>query len=332
MHEAKAYRKVKDGVICQLCWHFCKLREGEFGRCEARFVSNGKLYTLTYGNLSAVESRPMEIKPFFHFLPGKSAITFSTYSCNLNCPWCQNWHLSKISPSVSNRFVKAEEIVKRALASGDDATCASFNEPTLLFEYLIDLFQLARSKGLFNTMVSNGYITPLALKMLVNSGLDAMNIDLKGDEEVYEVYCGGKAKKVLKTIKSARDLGVHVEVVNLLITDVNDDEDCVRWVVEMHLKYAGSEVPLHFTRYFPAYTFENPPTPIERIEKAIRIAEREGVEFVYIGNVPGHRYENTFCPKCGELLIKRYSYRVLEVRLKDGSCWRCGRKIYGLFI
>ena len=183
---------------------------------------------------------------------------------------------------------------------------------------------------MFNTIVSNGYISPFALKNLANAGLDAMNVDLKGDDRVYRL-CGGKAKNVLKTIKTAKKLGIHLEVVCLLITDLNDDEDCVRWLVENHLRYAGSEVPLHFTRYFPAYLFENPPTPVERIERAIEIAKKEGVEFVYIGNVPGHTYENTYCPNCGELLIKRYSYRVLDVRLKGNKCWRCGKEIYGYF-
>ncbi len=331
MHPARAWRRVGNEIICQLCYHFCRLREGKFGRCKARFVKDGELYTLTYGNVSAMESRPMEIKPFFHFLPGKTAITFSTYSCNLDCPWCQNWHLSKVSPPMSYSVVKPEEVVEKALIFGDVATCASFNEPTLLYEYLLDLFPLAKSRGLFNTIVSNGYMTPSALKELVKAGLDAMNVDLKGDERVYRL-CGGKAKNVLKTIKTAKKLGVHLEVVCLLITDLNDDEDSVRWVVENHLKYAGAEVPLHFTRYFPAYLFKRPPTPVERIERAIEIAKREGVEFVYIGNVPGHTYENTYCPNCGELLIKRHSFRVIEVRLKNGRCWRCGREIYGFFI
>ena len=330
MHPARAWRNVGDKVVCQLCYHFCKLKEGEFGRCNARFVRNGNLYTLTYGNVSAMESRPMEIKPFFHFLPGKTAITLSTYSCNLDCPWCQNWHLSKINPPMSYSVVKPEEIVEKAIIFGDVATCASFNEPTLLYEYLLDLFPLAKRNGLFNTIVSNGYISPFALKNLANAGLDAMNVDLKGDDRVYRL-CGGKAKNVLKTIKTAKKLGIHLEVVCLLITDLNDDEDSVRWLVENHLRYAGSEVPLHFTRYFPAYLFENPPTPVERIERAIEIAKKEGVEFVYIGNVPGHTYENTYCPNCGELLIKRYSYRVLDVRLKGNKCWRCGKEIYGYF-
>ncbi len=331
MYEAKAYRKVRDGVVCYLCYHFCKLRDGEIGKCRARFVKNGKLYTLTYGNVSAMESRPMEIKPFFHFLPSKTAITFSTYSCNLDCPWCQNWHLSKVSPPKDYKALNPEDIVEKALIFGDIATCASFNEPTLLYEFLLDLFGMAKNYRLYNTMVSNGYITPLALKNLVKAGLNAMNIDLKGDEEVYKKYCGGKVKNVLKTIETARKLNVHIEVVCLIVTDVNDDEDCIRWIVENHLKYADSYIPIHFTRYFPAYLFDKPPTPIEKMERAIEIAKREGIEFVYIGNVPGHRYENTYCPNCGELLIKRYSYRVLDIRLRDNRCWKCGKEIYGLF-
>ncbi len=330
MYEAKAYRKTKDIARCYLCYHFCKLKEGETGRCGVRFVKDGKLCTLTYGNVSAIESRPMEIKPFFHFLPGKTAITFSTYSCNLQCPWCQNWHISKFIPK-SYRPVSPKEIVDRAIYFGDIATCASFNEPTLLYEFLLDLFRIARDYGLYNTMVSNGYISPLPLRNLAKAGLNAINIDLKGDEEVYRVYCKGEVKNVLKTIKTARDLNLHLEIVCLLVTDVNDDEDCVRWMIESHLRYAGEEVPIHFTRYFPAYLFKNPPTPIERIERAIEMAKREGIEFVYIGNVPGHRYENTYCPNCGELLIRRHSYRVLDVRLRGNRCWRCGKEIYGVF-
>ncbi len=328
MYEAKAYRRVKDHIVCQLCWQFCKIRE--FGKCKARFYKDGKLYTLTYGNLSAIESRPMEIKPFFHFLPGKTAITFSTYSCNLDCPWCQNWHISKAKPPMSFNAVMPHEIVEMAKSYGDAATCASFNEPTLLFEFLLDLFPIAKENGLFNTMVSNGYITPIALKMLRDAGLDAINIDVKGDEHVYEI-CGGKAKFVWRTAEKAKKLGIHVEIVNLLITDLNDSVDCVAEIVNNHLKYLGNEVPLHFTRYFPAYLFSRPATPVERIERAIEIAKKEGVEFVYIGNVPMHRYENTFCPNCGELLINRRSHRILDIRLKDGKCWKCGKEIYGLF-
>lgn len=331
MKKAKLYRKVKDHIVCQLCWRFCKIKEGETGFCRTRINHNGKLYTLTYGNISAMESRPMEIKPFFHFKPGKTTLTFSTYSCNLDCPWCQNWHLSKVNPPVVYREVTPRELVDKAKIFGDIGLCASFNEPTLLFEFLLDAFKIARSEGMVNTIVSNGFMTPMALKMLREAGLDAMNIDIKGNDDVYERYCGGKAKFVWKTAEKAVELGIHVEMINLIVTDVNDSEDTIAEVIQNHLKFVGPKIPLHFTRYFPAYLFRNPPTPISTLEKAIEMARKEGVEFVYIGNVPGHRNENTFCPNCGELLIRRYSYRVLENKIKDGRCPNCGYEIYGVW-
>ena len=329
--KAKLYRKVRGKIVCQLCWRFCKLSDGEVGFCRTRVNKNGVLETLTYGNISAMESRPIEIKPFFHFKPGTTSMTFSTYSCNLECPWCQNWHISRASPPKEYKVVEPAKIVSEALKFGDISTCASFNEPTLLFEYLLDVFKIAKEVGLYNTMVSNGYLTPLALKLLREAGLDAINIDVKGDESVYDRYCGGKVKYVWKTVKKAVELGIHVEIINLVMTDVNDCEESIRDVVENHLKFAGSNVPLHFTRYFPAYMFTNPPTDVEKLEMAIRFAKKEGVNFVYIGNVPGHKHENTYCPECGIRLITRYSYRVFENAIKDGRCFNCGREIYGVW-
>ncbi len=327
MKEAKLWRKVGGRIVCGLCWRFCRVEE--VGYCRTRVVKDGKLYTLTYGNLSAVESRPMEIKPFFHFKPGRTALTFSTYSCNLDCPWCQNWHISKVDPPKAFRYTPPEELVSTARLYGDIGLCASFNEPTLLFEYLLDCFSIARDMK--NTMVSNGFMTPKALEMLYESGLDGINIDVKGNDEVYEKYCGGKAKFVWRTVKKAVRLGLHLEIVCLIVTGVNDEAEVVEEVIENHLKYAGEKVPIHFTRYFPAYLFKNPPTPISKLEMAVSLADRMGVEFVYVGNVPGHRRENTYCPRCGELLIRRYSYKVLENRMRDGRCPECGYEIYGVW-
>ena len=327
MREAKLYKNFGDHARCLVCWRLCKVED--YGYCRTRVYKEGKLYTLTYGNISAYENRPMEIKPFFHFKPGDYSMTFSTYSCNLDCPWCQNWHLSKTPPKETYEYLPPEKLVELAY-NKSNGVCASFNEPTLLFEYLLDLFPLAKNKGLHTTIVSNGYMTPKALKMLREAGLDGMNVDVKGCEEVYKLI-GGKAKYVWRTAKEAKKLGIHLEIVNLVITDVNDREEDFEWIVENHIKFVGEEVPLHFTRYFPAYLFDKPPTRIEKLEKAAEIARREGVKFVYIGNVPGHRLENTFCPKCGKLLIKRYSYRVLENNVKGGKCFNCGEKIYGVF-
>jgi pyruvate formate lyase activating enzyme len=277
-----------------------------------------------------MESRPIEIKPFFHFKPASTSMTFSTYSCNLACPWCQNWHISKMSPKESFKEVEPKEIIELALKHRDLSTCASFNEPTLLFEFLLDLFPQAKSKGLFNTMVSNGYITPKALRILSEAGLDAINIDIKGNENTYKNYCGGKAKFVWRTIKKAVDLELHVEIVNLVITNVNDSMESVLEIIDNHLKYAGERVPIHFTRYFPAHLFSKPPTNIETLVKCIELAKKEGIEFAYAGNIR-HRFENTYCPDCSILLIERSAYRVLRNRVKDGKCPKCGKELYGVW-
>ncbi len=319
-------------VRCHLCWNLCSIDDGLRGRCNTRINVSGRLYTLTYGNISAMESRPVEIKPFFHFMPGTTSMTFSTYSCNLSCMWCQNWTSSRSLPRENYRAVPPEEVIKSAIKAGDLSTCASFNEPTLLFEYLLDLFPLAKEAGLRNTMVSNGYMMPKALKSLVDAGLDAINIDVKGDKEVYRRYCGGKSDiHVWRNVRFAAKR-VHIEVVSLLVRDVNDDEESVREVVEKHLKYAGSKVPVHFIRYFPAFLFDKPPTDISKLEKAVKIARKEGIEYAYIGNVPGHKFENTCCPQCGALLVKRYHFTPVENRIKNGKCPECGKEIYGIWI
>ncbi|RLI75556.1 AmmeMemoRadiSam system radical SAM enzyme [Archaeoglobales archaeon] len=329
LHKAKLYSRINNKVVCRLCWHKCRIENGEMGFCNARVNYEGELYTLTYSNISAIESRPIEIKPFYHFKPSSSSLTFSTYSCNLTCPWCQNWHLSKTMKEGYK--IQPEKLVGTALNNKDVGLCASFNEPTLLFEYLLDSFKLAKRHGLINTMVSNGFMSLKALEMLRNAGLDAINIDIKGNDKIYEKYCSGKAKFVWKVVKKAIKLNLHVEVINLIVTDVNDSFDVISEVIENHLKYAGKNIPLHFTRYFPAFMFNKPPTKIEILESAIEMAKREGVEYVYIGNVRKHKYENTYCPQCNEVLIRRDSYRVLENKVKDGKCFNCSKEIYGVW-
>ncbi|RLI76620.1 AmmeMemoRadiSam system radical SAM enzyme [Archaeoglobales archaeon] len=328
LQEAKLYSRINNKVVCRLCWHKCRIEDDKTGFCGARVNFGGKLYTLTYANLSAIDSRPIEIKPFYHFKPASSSLTFSTYSCNLTCPWCQNWHLSKTMKE--GYIIQPEKLIQIALNNKDLSLCASFNEPTLLFEYLLDSFRLAKEHGLLNTMVSNGFMSLKALEMLKNAGLDAMNIDIKGNDEVYEKYCGGKAKYVWKVVNKAIKLKLHVEVINLIITDVNDSSDVIEEIIENHLKYAGCSVPLHFTRYFPAFLFNKPPTKIEILEKAIDMAKKEGVEYVYIGNVRS-KFENTYCPRCRELLIRRHGYEVIDNKIKKGKCFNCGKEIYGVW-
>ncbi|MBO8182529.1 MAG: radical SAM protein [Archaeoglobus sp.] len=327
MIEAKLWRDGESKIRCLLCWNRCRVAENSFGHCRARYNEKGTLKTLTYGNLSAIESRPMEIKPFFHFLPGSSSLTFSTYSCNLDCPWCQNWHLSKRPPPEDFNPISPEKLIEMALKNGDRSTCASFNEPTLLFEYLLDLFPLARKNNLRNTIVSNGYMMPKALKMLIDAGLNAANFDIKGGDGVYaRISKGGKSKYIWRNARFARKKDIHVEVVCLLSPPMYKNPELIDEVISNHLKYLDPEVPIHFTRYFPAYLTSDPPTSVKLLEEAVMKAKKEGIDYVYIGNVH-HRFENTFCPECGVLLIRRNGFRLIENRLEGDRCFNCGRKI-----
>ncbi len=288
------------------------------------------LLTLTYGNLSALESRPIEVKPFYHYWPGSRALTFSTWSCNLACAWCQNHHLSRRAPPTSGvARSQPEELVEMALDGGDRGLCASFQEPTLLYEYCLDLFPMAKKRGLYCCFVSNGYMSAEALEGLARAGLDGLKIDIKGSEEVYRSYCGGADSSVpWRRAEEARRLGLHVEVVNLLVTDLNDGEDDVRGVVEEHLRRLGPDAPLHFTRYHPAHGFRRPPTPPSRVERARELAFKAGVRFPYVGNLPGHRWESTWCPSCGRLLILRDGPRVMEYFVSSGKrCPRCSDRV-----
>lgn len=204
----------------------------------------------------------------------------------------------------------------------------SFTEPTLLFEYCLDVFPLAKARGLYCNFVSNGYMTLKALRMLVEAGLDGLKIDVKGCSESVRRYCSADVEVVWRNASEAKNLGVHVEIVNLVIPGVNDSEYCLRELVENHLRYVGEDTPLHFTGYYPAYKFDAPPTPVSTLEKAYGIAKSYGLNFVYLGNVPGHRYENTYCPECGAVLLKRRGVVLVSVNLtRDYRCPRCGRRI-----
>jgi len=332
VREALFYEKLRNGKVkCSLCERRCEISQGAKGFCRTRMNIDGKLYTLVYGDISAIESRPIEIKPFFHYWPGSTALTFSTWSCNLNCVWCQNFHLSKIGPEPNRAiYYSPEKVVELAIYNGDTGLCASFQEPTLLSEWAIPLFRLGKAQGIrYCCYVSNGYMTLEVLKALHEAGMDGLKIDIKGNNETYEKYCGGAdVEKIWRNACEARKLGVHVEIVNLVVRGVNDDEEDLRWVIEKHLKEAGTDTPLHFTRYFPAYKFNNPPTKVETLEEAYEMAKKAGVLYPYIGNVSGHKYESTYCPNCEEKLVGRHGYHILKYAItEDKRCPKCGTHI-----
>ncbi|MCI4438833.1 AmmeMemoRadiSam system radical SAM enzyme [archaeon] len=314
---------------CLICERKCILEEGKRGFCKTKMNIRGKIYTVVYGDISALESRPIEIKPFFHFWPGSTALTFSTWSCNFICPWCQNWNLSKVEPSIYNaNYIPPEKVVEMALRNQDEGICVSFNEPLMLFEYSLDVFKVAKNRNLYNTFVSNGYMTLEALRMLKEAGLDGLKIDVKGSREEYKKFNVANVEVVWRNAREAKKLGIHVEIVYLVVTGATDEESTIEDVIKTHVKELGQETPIHFTRYYPAYMYNEPPTPIEKLEWAYKRSKEFGVLFPYVGNVPGHAYENTYCPNCGELLIKRYNTLVLKYRVtEDGRCPRCNMKI-----
>lgn len=268
---------------CLVCERKCILEEGGKGFCKTKINIEGKIYTVVYGDISVLESRPIEIKPFFHFWPGSTALTFSTWSCNFICPWCQNWNLSKVEPSIYNaNYIPPEKVIKVALENHDESLCVSFNEPLMLFEYSLDVFKVARKEGLYNTFVSNGYMTLEALRMLKEAGLDGLKIDVKGSREEYKKFNAANVDVVWRNARETKKLGIHVEIVYLVVTGATDDENTIEDVIKTHIKELGQETPIHFTRYYPAYMYNEPPTPIEKLEWAYKKSKEFGVLFPYV--------------------------------------------------
>ncbi len=312
---------------CLTCERRCLLGTGASGWCRTRSNVDGKLVTLTYGHVSSLSANPIEKKPLHHFYPGSVALTAGSWGCNFGCPWCQNWDISK-SPPRKGRYMSPREFVDTAIASGCQGTSISLNEPTLSLEWSLDVFQLAREEGLYNTYVTNGYMTSEALDLLATAGLDAMNVDIKGGAEAVRKHCGGiDVEKVWRNCRHAKERGVHLELTTLVIPSVNHREDTLRTVAARIRHDLGPEIPWHVTGYYPAYRFHAPPIPLSALERAWQIGKEEGLDFVYLGNVAGHRLENTYCPRCSQLLIERYGLTLVQNRLRHRSCPDCGQAI-----
>lgn len=333
IREAIFYEQLSDKrVRCGTCERRCLVRDGKLGFCKTRKNIDGRFYTLIYGDISSISVNQIEKKPFFHFWPGSRALTIGSWSCSFTCPWCQNWGISKVPPNPEKAsYVSPEEFVDVAIGKDCEGTSVSFNEPTLLLEYSLDVFPLAHEKGLYNTYVSNGYMTLDALRALSDHRMSAIKFDVKGDEKAVRKYCGADVEVVWRNALEARRIGMHVEMVNLVIPGVNDRDDVFREIA-VRTRELAAETPLHFTRFSPAHKSVEfgltSPTSTRTLERARMIAIDEGLKYVYIGNVAGHPYENTYCPNCGELLIKRFVFSVLEYNLtRDKACPSCGEGI-----
>jgi pyruvate formate lyase activating enzyme len=316
-------------VRCLTCERRCVIPEGERGWCGTRENRGGILHTLIYGAVSSLSSNPIEKKPLYHFHPGSVALTAGSYSCNFTCPWCQNWHISKRSPS-GNRFIAPEEFVRQAQQQGCQGTSISFNEPTLSLEWSLDVFPLAHEAGLYNTYVTNGYMTVEALGLLIEADLDAMNVDVKGDSAAVRQYCQADVEVVWRNCQAARRAGVWVEITTLVIPGVNDASDVLRSIAERIVDDVGPDTPWHLSRYFPAYRFDRSPTPVSTLERAREIGTKARLRYVYLGNVPRHADENTICPECGTILVRRDGFRSSRSSLTpEGRCPRCGEAVPG---
>jgi pyruvate formate lyase activating enzyme len=328
------FTSLEEGEVqCELCPKRCRVSKGKRGFCRVRENRDGKYYSLVYGNPCAVHLDPIEKKPFFHVLPSTTSFSLATVGCNFQCKFCQNWEISQAFPEdVYNYDVPPEMIVKKAKEVGAHSVAYTYVEPTIFYEYMVDMCQLVKKAGLLNVYHSNGFINPEPLKNLCKV-MDAANIDLKGfTETFYRDLCSGELAPVLETLKTLKKEKVHLEITNLVIPTQNDDlsvlEEMCLWVK----KELGADTPLHFSRFYPLYKLRSlPPTPVSTLEKARNVALSTGLEFVYIGNIPGHEGEHTFCPKCKKMVIQRIGYMIGENHLKGGKCQYCGKPLPGIW-
>ncbi len=332
--EARYYKRLPDQEIeCELCPRRCRLGDKERGYCGVRENDGGTYYTLVYGKVCAVHVDPIEKKPFFHVLPRTNALSLATAGCNVNCKFCQNWDISQVRPEqVENTDLPPRAAAETARQYECPSIAYTYSEPMVFYEYMFDTAVEARKRGLKNVVVSGGYINPEPLRALT-AVVDAIKIDLKSfSQDFYKTYVRGDLKPVMEAISITRKSGVWMEIVYLVIPTLNDGLDEIRRMAAWLAKEVGPDVPLHFTRFQPMYLVKNlPPTPVSSLERAREAARAEGLRFVYIGNVPGHEGENTFCPKCKTLLLERWGYEIRQNNLKGGACPKCRTPIPGLW-
>jgi pyruvate formate lyase activating enzyme len=320
-------------VRCLLCAQGCTLGAGERGRCRARVNVRGELRALTYGRPLAVHVDPIEKKPFYHFLPGASALSFGSSGCPLRCKFCQNWELSQSAPGeLPSTFVPPDELALSAVERHVPVVAFTYNEPTTFVEYLLDVAERARPRGVRSVLVSCGLITEAPLADMCRV-LSAVKIDLKGfSADFYRTVCGGELEPVLRSIRQVAKSGTHLEVVNLVVPTLNDSDKALEGLCRWLCAEAGPDVPVHFTRFHPDYQLLNlPPTPVATLERARELAMAAGLRYAYVGNVPGHPGNHTYCPGCRKAVVRRDGFLVTELNVLRGRCRFCRQPIAGVW-
>lgn len=331
--EALFYTRSGKQIRCTKCPNFCVLGEGETGTCRNRVNIGGTLYSTAYGNPCAVHIDPIEKKPFFHFLPTIRAFSIAAAGCNMRCLNCQNWQISQFRPDQTENYdLPPEKVVEECLRYGCASIAYTYSEPTTFYEYTLDTATRARERKIKNLLKSNGYINEKPLRRLC-AVLDAANIDLKTfDDSVYRKIAEARLAPVLTALRVLREEGVWVEVTNLVVPQWTDDAETVRrmcgWLCENGLE----DAPLHFTRFTPLYKLTHlPPTPVATLERFRDIALAAGIRYAYVGNVPGHSAENTYCHSCGKMIMERRGFAILSNRAERGACGFCGATIPGVW-
>lgn len=335
VHEALLYEKeTGNRVSCGLCAHRCRIVPGDRGACGTRENREGTLYSLVYGAIIAENVDPIEKKPLFHLLPGSRSFSIATTGCNFRCTFCQNNEISQMpreTGRIAGRERTPEEIVEMAVLSRSKSIAYTYTEPTVYFEFAFDIAGIARGKGLKNLFVTNGYMTPEMLE-LVAPRLDAANVDLKAfRDDFYKKQCGARLQPVLDSLRKMKELGIWVEVTTLLIPGLNDGDEELGELAAF-LVSLGAETPWHISRFHPQYRMtQTPPTPASSIHRAAEIGKSAGLKYVYSGNMPGDRGENTLCARCGRLLIGRHGFAIERLALKGSACPDCGTPLDGIF-
>lgn len=334
MKEAMFYERIEGNKVrCRLCgWDEalptgCIIPEGKTGVCGVRKNIQGKLYSLVYDKISAADVHEVERKPLYHFAPGSLAYSICTQGCNWKCKYCQNWQLSQ--GEIAGKAISPNEIIERAKSLNCQGISYTFTEPTIFYELTYDTAKIAHEKGFYNTYVTNGYINPEPIKK-IDPFLDAVTVDFKGsgDEEFLREFSGVPTlKPVYRALEEFKKHNIHIEITDLIVPDLGDSIKMIEKLVDWVKENLGIDTPIHFLRFFPHHKVRDlPPTPIETLEVAYRIAKESGMKYVYLGNVMDER-NNTYCPNCGELLIKRGIMETLKYYLKDNRCPECEEQI-----
>ena len=334
MKEALLYKKLKDDIVqCGLCNHRCVILPNKRGICGVRENQNGKLYSLVYRKAIALNVDPIEKKPFFHFFPGSQSLSIATVGCNFRCANCQNWGISQ-SPKlkdgeISGRNLPPEKIVQDALDNNCKSIAYTYTEPTIFFEYALETMKLAYESGLKNVWVSNGFMSKEAIETIAPY-LDAINVDLKSfSDDFYRKICKARLAPVLENLKQIKKLGIWLEVTTLVIPTLSDDEKMFKDIAMFIKKELGSETPWHVTQFSGLISWKLQhlsETPIGTLEKVCQIGLNAGLKYVYSGNVPGLASEDTYCPRCKELMIDRDGYQIIRFD-KNGYCINCGEDL-----